>query len=75
MMTSPTCTRSGPSCVALLDRAHGEAGDVEVVGGHGPGVLGRLAADQRAAGDAGSPRWTPATTVAIRSGSTLPVAM
>ena len=48
--TSPGRTRSGPSTVVALDDPDGEAGQVEVVGGHGPGVLGRLSAEQRAAG-------------------------
>jgi len=41
----------GPEFVPRLDGTHREAGDVQVVGGHDPGVLGRLAADQGAPGE------------------------
>ena len=40
----------GTELGAVLDHPDREAGQVELVGGHDPGVLGRLAADQRAAG-------------------------
>ena len=46
---SPARTRAGPSWVPL-HHADGEAGQVELVGRHDAGVLGRLAADQGAAG-------------------------
>ena len=52
--TSPGRTRPGPSSSAGLDDAGGRAGDVVLVGLQQAGVLGGLAADQRAAGlDAG----------------------
>ncbi len=50
MTTSPARTRSGPSCGPLLDDTDREAGQIELVGRHDAGVLGRLPADQRAAG-------------------------
>ena len=40
----------GPEDAVLLDHADAGAGDVVVVGRHQPGVLGGLAADERAAG-------------------------
>ena len=40
----------GPELGPLLHGADGEAGQVELVARHDPGVLGRLAPDQRAAG-------------------------
>ena len=48
--TSPGRTRAGPEQPRGLDDAGGGAGDVVLVGLQQPGVLGRLAADQRAAG-------------------------
>ena len=50
MTTSPGRTRSGPSSSVGLDHAGGRARQVEVVRAKMAGVLGRLAADQRAAG-------------------------
>ncbi len=48
--TSPGRTRSGTEQPVGLDDARGGAGDVVLVGGQQAGVLGGLAADQRAAG-------------------------
>ena len=51
-----------------LDDADAEAGQVELVGLHQARVLGRLAADERAAGQRGSRRRSPPTSAATRSG-------
>ena len=73
--TSPGRTRPGPSSCVGLDHAGGRAGDVVLVGAEQAGVLGGLAADQRAAGLARSASAMPLTIAAIRSGTTRPRAM
>ena len=50
MITSPGLTRSGPEHVVGLDDADAGGRDVVVIGRHQAGMLGRLAAQQRAAG-------------------------
>ncbi len=61
--------------VGVLDDAGGGARDVVLVGVEQAGVLGGLAADQGDAGPARRRRAMPDTMAAIRSGTTLPVAM